>query len=81
MENRTERISMADDSCLFCGLHGEEAGGHLFIGKRNKDGNLISDTGWLCIEHLACCAVQICPGCVAKYHLTEGDFNPGSAEL
>ena len=65
----TKTIRMADDSCLFCGLHGDHSGGHLFIGKPNKEGNLISDSGWLCIEHLSICAVQICPACVKRYSL------------
>ena len=62
-------VRMADDSCLFCGLHGDNAGGHLFTGTRQKDGTLISKSGWWCIEHLSGCAVQVCPTCIAKYHL------------
>lgn len=60
---------MADDACLFCGLHGEYSGGHLFIGKRQEDGSLKSDTGWICIEHQSDCTVQICPGCAKKVYL------------
>lgn len=70
---KSENIRMADDACLFCGLHGEIVGGHLFVGKRQKDETLLSASGWWCIEHLACCAVQICPACVEKYHLLPGE--------
>lgn len=68
---KQEKIRMADDSCLFCGTHGEHAGGHLFIGKRQKSGNLLSDSGWLCIEHLSTCAIQICPNCTKKLKAVE----------
>lgn len=66
--SREVTLRLADDACLFCGLHGEIAGGHVFIGKRNKEGWLVSDSGWVCIEHKANCEVQICPTCV-KPHL------------
>lgn len=62
-------IRMADDSCLFCEMHGIIAGGHLFIGKVGENGWIRSKEGWLCIEHLAHCAVQICPDCVRKYNI------------
>ena len=68
-EAKIEQIRMVDDCCLFCGTHGEHAGGHLFIGKRQTDdGRLISDTGWVCIEHQANCAVQICSECAKKIY-------------
>jgi len=63
------KVRMVDDACLFCGKHGEIAGGHLFVGQRNSKGWLISKSGWVCIEHLVNCAVQVCPDCAKKLPL------------
>lgn len=57
-------IRVADDCCLFCSRHGNVGGGHVFIGKRHKDGSLRSSDGWMCIEHQSACAIQICPDCL-----------------
>jgi len=70
--SKEETFRLVDDSCLFCGLHGDIGGGHLFVGKQDKDGNFRSKTGWLCIPYLSMCEVQICPKCVEKHTLQEG---------
>ncbi len=57
---------IADDSCLFCGLHFGPAGGHYYRGILNKDGNIVTEEGGLVIPHIACCEVQICPDCYIK---------------
>lgn len=70
---RMKKIMMADDCCLFCGRHSEVAGGHLFIGKYNKaKGWYESESGWIAIEHIGTCAVQICPDCCRKPIKKEG---------
>ena len=66
-------IRMADDSCLFCNIHFGPAGGHLFVGRRNSEGWIVSQARAVCIEHLATCAIQICPQCVVKHHLLPGE--------
>ena len=63
------KFRMADDSCLFCGLHGDEGGGHWFEGIYcEKEDWYESESGWVAIEHLSGCHVQICPRCMKKHH-------------
>ncbi len=64
----TERVSdrIADDSCAFCGLHFNPAGGHYYEGYRNEYGNIECEGGGLVVPHMANCEFQICPKCLAK---------------
>lgn len=57
---------IADDSCVFCGLHFNPAGGHWYEGYRNKHGNIECEGGGLIVPHLAGCEFQICPECLEK---------------
>jgi len=57
---------LADDSCVFCGLHFGPAGGHYYKGTTNQFGNIDTEEGGLVIPHLSCCEIQICPGCLKK---------------
>lgn len=64
-ERVCERI--ADDSCVFCGLHFNPGGGHYYEGYHNKYGYVECDGGGLVIEHSGgCTGFQICPECLKK---------------
>lgn len=60
---------IADDCCVFCGLHSNIGGGHYFKGYMNKQGNIegtAPNKGWIFKEHLSGCIFQICFECVKK---------------
>lgn len=58
---------LVDDCCVFCGLHGLQAGGHYFEAiKQDRLGGYITREGWVVMVHIANCEFQICPSCQTK---------------